>query len=707
MRIIELDFECRSLINLKKAGAEKYARDPSTEILCLLWLNNGLWHTWHPAMVDDGVLSSHRFLVTAAKNEDYIFTAHNAGFEEAIWRNIMVPLYGFPELPIERWDCTMAACAVKGWPLKLGDAGHWAGNQWKDMPSSKFTIDLSKVEGRDIRGRLHKARWDERHKYPTVTDWRLPDVFEADLTGIVIPYCKQDVVVEKSILNRVGILRGHSKERTVWLDDQRMNHRGVALDVPFILAASTVVRRAAGPLLQKFQTITGLQKLGSPRLKDWCMSNGVAIENLQKTTIDKLIRSHDEDENDDYGIEEDSLAGNDVGGTDFDWVGLPDQVREALQIKALLGGAAVKKLPSMLACVCNDGRAYGVTQFYAAHTGRWGGRLFQPQNFPRQSAGADPELVVAAIMSGDPAVVESELGMPALVAVARALRHAIIAPPGKQLVVGDYKSIEAVIVLALAGRLDLAQQLAGGLPVYMEMAEQIYNQPRGTWAVADKELYKRYKELEHVQEYTIGKNTILGCGFQMGPEKFRARYCPEQPVEFAEHVVDTYRKQFAPEVRDMWYDLERVSLAAVKGKPGATESGIYYELNDDWLVGNLPNGWQKIWYPKPRLGVGKFDNECWAYQRSSHGQGVVQMYGGLETENYVQALARGILCGALHRLDQAGWNPILTCHDEITCEVDEDMVDLKVFDELMTRPDRSSAGIPIAVESWYGKRYKK
>jgi hypothetical protein len=92
------------------------------------------------------------------------------------------------------------------------------------------------------------------------------------------------------------------------------------------------------------------------------------------------------------------------------------------------------------------------------------------------------------------------------------------------------------------------------------------------------------------------------------------------------------------------------------------------------------------------------------------GGGTVDMYGGLETENYIQALARGVMVGALARLDAAGWSPILTEHDKIICEVDEDKVDMVQFDKLMegespTNPWISQLGLPIKVESWNGTSY--
>ncbi len=74
-----------------------------------------------------------------------IFEAHNAGFEQAIWHYIMVPRYGMPPVPIERWDCTMARCLYNGLPAKLETAAQVLGlSEQKDMEGSALTISLSK-----------------------------------------------------------------------------------------------------------------------------------------------------------------------------------------------------------------------------------------------------------------------------------------------------------------------------------------------------------------------------------------------------------------------------------------------------------------------------------------------------------------------------------------------------------------------------------
>ena len=670
---VELDFETRSLCDLKVAGGWRYAEDVTSEIICLVYNMEG-WReplVWTPGCDD----RSFRLL---AGNPDTIFVAHNAAFEQAIWQHHMVDVYGFPPIPVERWDCTLAACAWKGLPLALDKVGRALRlNMSKDKDGNKLTLGMSKL---DKHGNLSALTAENRAR--------------------IIQYCAQDVVVERGVMQRVGLISQENQlERRIWVYDQKINQRGVRLDMDFVDAAQKVVSTATVPLLQEFRDLTGLVKVGSPKLKDWCASNGVPVENLQKGYLADLLGSKEDDQDDPdpaHGYQ--SLAGDDGGCLPPE--GLPDVVREVLGIRTMLGGAAVKKLKRMQACCGYDGRARGLLQYYAAHSGRWGGRLLQPQNFPRETTGFDPEIAVAAIMSGSPEVVERELGMPALEAVARSLRHALVPDEGKVFLVGDYAQIEARIVLALAGQHDKTKLMVSGNDPYIDMAQQIFNVVEVT-----------------KEQRATGKNSVLGCGFQMGAAKFHARYCGQQPMVFAERAIETYRTEWAPKVPKVWYALEEASLKTVETAQPHSAYGITFAIEGEWLTMTLPNQWQKLWYYKPHMGTGKFDNPCWKFLKAKGAtMAPVDMYGGIITENAVQAMARGVMCGAIDRLERAGFPVVLTVHDEIICEVPENKLDGNEADEVRFRelmeyvqPDGwiAKMKVPIAVETWVGTRYRK
>jgi DNA polymerase bacteriophage-type len=512
----------------------------------------------------------------------------------------------------------------------------------------------------------------------------------------IMDYCRQDVVVENGVKGRIGLLS--EAEQRVWQLDQSINRRGVRLDLAFVAACQTVVDKASAPLRAEFQDLTGLGKVGSPKLLDWCLENGTKLDNLQKKTLAKLLDMEEDDGSPDAGYG--SLAGENDDNKEL--CGsmyaerLPSAVRRVLEIRQMLGGAAIKKLKRMQACCGYDGRARGLLQYHAAHSGRWGGRLLQPQNFPRDTIkGCDPERAVDAILSGNPAIVERELGLHALDAVARSLRHALVADEGKVFVVGDYAQIEARIVLALAGQYDKTELIAAGQSPYLDFGAIMFGRPIS-------------KDIN--AEYIPSKAGVLGCGFQCGPENFNIKFLGCEDIATSELVVNTYRKEWAPKVPQVWYGLERASLNAVQDAKPHEAYGVVYKRDGEFLRCDLPSGWQHLWYYGPALGESRFGNLAWNSMQSKQGKWIkVDMYGGLETENVDQALARGLLVEAMFRVEKAGMPIVLTCHDEIMVEVDEDKADEVQFKQLMiqSRPWAEEMRIPVDAEVWTGTRYRK
>jgi DNA polymerase len=204
-------------------------------------------------------------------------------------------------------------------------------------------------------------------------------------------YCDQDVQGEIEDFNKLGYLP--PDERRVWLLDQRINERGIKLDLPFITAAQKIVREASVPLLGEFSKLTGgLKPTQVEKFMGWMEERGTRLPNLQKETLAALLGSEEDDDG------EYELDGGDIE--------LSEDVHRALSIRQLVGSASVKKLARMDQCVCFDGRARGTMQYHGAGPGRWAGRLFQPHNFPRgvlrvDGYAPDPNELVATILTGD------------------------------------------------------------------------------------------------------------------------------------------------------------------------------------------------------------------------------------------------------------------------------------------------------------------
>lgn len=698
MKYVVPDFETRSACDLKKCGAWRYAEDPTTEILCLSFTlpSGGIVSLWGNALYyDPSRIDRPGTLESLIADPEVMFVPHNAAFEKAHWRAIMVPVYGWPDIPNSRWDDSMARCANLVIPQDLDMAARVLRlSELKDNEGSAFTIALSK--------------FDKRGRWPELTQ---------EVMRRVTTYCGQDCVTQRELRERVGTLS--PAERQVWLLDQRINERGVRLDLGLIAAMQKVVDGATEPMLKRFTEITGIKKLGSQDLKGWCHDRGVHIPNLQKETIAELLS--DDPDNDEY----DTLAGDDTP----EYRTLPDEVRAALHIKQLVGSAAVKKLHRANACVSLDGRARGLLQYHGAGPGLWAGRLLQPQNFPRGTLVAEKwedaeefvERKISAIFTGDWQHVETFVG-PAVETVVSSLRHIIIPSDGRELVVGDFAGIQARVVLAGAGQHDKTALMASGVSTYVDLACSIYKMPPIDWSKGKdyfKPLVKAFKE-QFLEKYQMGKFAQLGLGFQMGAKKFKKRYAPKHSLEFAQGIVDTFRDDWASEVPALWHALEDAACDTVWERVPHEAYGVLFKLEDCWMTARLPSG-RKLYYfnPKPiRKEMAWSTDEkpdirrAWTYQARKMGKWLtVDAFGGLLAENFASGLARDLLVSAMFKAEKNGLPIVLTVHDEIVSDVKPSSQTSNHVTLRQIMEDRPQWAIemkvPIEAETWSGDRYRK
>lgn len=275
------------------------------------------------------------------------------------------------------------------------------------------------------------------------------------------------------------------------------------------------------------------------------------------------------------------------------------------------------------------------------------------------------------------------------------LRRSLLAPKGQVIVVADSAQIEARVLAWLAGQRDIVEAFALRKDVYKLMACGIY--------LADLE------EVTPEQRF-VGKVCVLGLGFGMGSLKLRqtlAQGVMGPPVkvseEEAKHIVDTYRRKNW-RIKQCWTDMETIITAMTVG--GA---GEYGPLSYGKGFIKLPNG---LFLQYPGLhGEAIVSRGDLTMTETSYltRVGRAKLYGGLLTENVVQALARCIVAEQMLKVQDAGYRVVTMTHDEIVFLADENKADeaLDCALEIMSTPPAWATGLPLAAEGGWDVNYSK
>lgn len=625
MRYVVHDFETASRCDLLKRGAWVYAQDMSTFVLCYGY-----------KVVTDGrpaptrVLSEHELhkvdpaLLELVNDPSVIFLAHNNSFEAAMWKFHMEPM-GYPPLPPERCHDTMASAAMKALPLGL-DAVTTALDLpiRKDMEGHRLMLQLCKPDRYDSWG--HHA----------------PEAM-ARLRTYNVGDCDGQLGVHLA----VGGL-GKS-ERETWIADQHINQRGIRIDREFVHACIDVLNQVRVPMTARFRELTGLNPTQREKVLNWVNTQGIALGDMKKATLDAIL-----DPDDEFGIED---------FTDP----LPYHIHEVLTLRRSLASSSVAKLDRMLQCVGRDGRVRYTMQYHGARTGRWSGRLIQIQNYPRgeiqERQRLTPEILADAILTRDVERIRDLWGDDIFSAIISSLRSCIVPETGKVLVAGDYAAVEARNLLSMAGQHDKVALMHSGVDVYSEMASMIFKRPINRKLSEDK------------KEGQIGKNSVLGNGYGLGPVGFRARFIPNEPIDLAMLAVNTYRQDFAPMVPKFWYGLYEASANAVWCNEARTYefAGVAFRREGDFLSMLLPS-MRKIWYHRPRKEKNinpttKLEYPAWSFM-SYQGKKFRRhaAWHGMITADCIQGLSRDLTVHAIKTCEREGMPVVFSAHDEVVTE---------------------------------------
>jgi len=657
--MIYLDFETRSEADIKKVGAWEYSLHPSTDIICLATKQN----LGGVSLITQEQLQTltrkkevgRTILSEAVIEGKEIFESHNAFFEQAIWKNIMVKRYGWPEIVDHRWRCSAAVAAYHALPRSLQTAGAALGlGVVKDLEGKKVMLQLCKPKSKTGGFMLPE---DSADKFQTLYD-----------------YCKSDVEAEYALSTRLGGLP--KRELEIWQLDQKINLRGVYVDREAVRGALKILEEYIGKLSKEVLEISeGAFETVNQRAKvmAWCQEQGESVNAYDKAYLAGVI----------------------------DGIKNP-KVKRILEIRQALGKTSTAKYEAMLNSSTSDGRIRDVLKYHGALTGRWSGRLVQFQNLPRGNI-KDMDTSVKMIKRGSATAIEM-LHSNVMNFMSAAIRGMVCAPEGKLLVVSDFAAIEARVLGWLAGSEKMLAQFRNGEDLYKDMASKIYHVP---------------VEEVTAEQRQLGKAAILGAGYGMGEATFY-KTCLSWGITVSEDLarvaIQAYRNNY-PQVPLCWKEQERAAYAAVRSRQKIICGKITWSLENGFLKCLLPSG-RSLHYYSPKFEIKKSDwgdgVELTYLGEKLGGCYRISTYGGKLVENIVQAIARDLMAEAMLRVEESGFEVVLSVHDELVAEFDtagltkDDLVKVqKNFDSLMAKTPDWAVGCPVESSGWIGKHYKK
>lgn len=586
MRILSIDIETYSDVDLSKSGVYPYAESDNFEILFFGYSVDG-----HPPQVIDLANGEHLpdDIIAALTDPNVIKTAYNAMFERiCISKHLGLPKGTY--LDPTQWHCTMVWAATLGLPMSLAGVGAVLGLDKQKMSEGKDLIKFFCIPDKDgnrHHPKVHPGKWE---------------LFKS--------YNCRDVEVEIAIQQR---LAKYPVPNFVWNEyhlDQQINDRGIGVDMELVRHAITINEDIKNEITAEIQALTMLDNPNSvQQMKEWLAENGMETESLGKQAVKELLET------------------------------APPELAKVLSLRQQLAKSSVKKYDAMLSSHCIDDRIRGMFQFYGANrSGRFSGRLVQLQNLYRNSM---PHLDTARdlikaddietldLLFGDIPDVLSQLIRTALVPKA----------PYKRFIVADFTSIEGVVLSWLAGEQWRLDVFKNGGDIYCISASKIFGVP-----VVKHGINGHLRQKGKIAELACGYGGSVGAMKAMGAQEMGLS------DDEIQQIVTDWRDASPNIVKLWWdvdravkKCIKEKTEANVKGLHIFCESGfLFIELPSGRRlayvkpkIGENKFGGESVTY----MGVG--EQKKWER---------IESYGPKFVENIIQGIARDILLHAMMNL---------------------------------------------------------
>lgn len=696
--ILWLDLETYSETPIRN-GTHAYAEN--VEIMLFAWAIDS-----DPVQVWD-VTANTKIpleLRLALQHPDVLIYAHNSHFDRTVLNHAMP---GVAAGGVERWRDTMVKALAHGLPGSLGDLCD--------------ILSVSQDKAKDKAGKqLIQLFCKPRPKNSTIR--RATAKTHPVKWQRFVEYAGLDIDAMREIDKKLPAWNYSGQELALWHSDQRINDRGVFMDVQLAEAAVTAVEMEQKVLAKRTRELTDNEVQAATQrdamLKHIAEAFGIELPDMQASTLQRRVNDPD----------------------------LPFELRELLAIRLQASSTSTSKYKTLMKGVSRDGRLRGTLQFCgASRTGRWAGRLFQPQNLPRPTLKqADIDFGIEALKAGCADLLYDDV----MQLTSSALRGCIMAPAGKKLVVSDLSNIEGRVLAWLAGE-------KWKLQAFRDYDTIIGTDEKGEAIRAGHDLYKLayaksfgvHPDEVDKDQRQVGKVQELALGYEGGVGAFLTfslaynidleemasaaidnipRHTLDEAVRAYEWAVKQKRtyglskrayvvcdsfKRLWREAHaatfSFWKEIDQATRRAI-ATPGITISCRKLKLRRDgsWLRIQLPSG-RAVCYPGARIddsgkisymGINTYSRK---WQR-------LQTYGGKLAENVTQATARDVMAANMPGVEDNGYDIILTVHDEILTESpDHPDFSHQHLSDLLSTTLAWAEGLPLSAGGFEAYRYRK
>lgn len=685
--VLYLDCETYNTRDIKVGT---YAYSETAEILLIAYAENDGEVRVYDAAAPGAPGELRRFKDAVARAGELV--AHNAMFDRTVLGR------HFPEMrDPARWRCTMVGALSHSLPGALAAAGAALGLKEGDAKQA--------ADGKRLINRFCKPA-PSNHKADRYNRGTHPDEWAR-----FVEYARRDVVAMREVDRR---LPKWNAEWPLWRLDQRVNDRGFRVDAALVAAGAAEAARESVALRAEFQALTGGAVMSlTQRVKLKAYLADEYLLELPDTKAETVTRFLD------HGVNHPTL-------------------RRILELMVQGNKTSTAKYKALAPATSADGRFRGGLQFSGAgRTSRWGGRVFQPHNLPSRdlppketTAQYIEDLIAGADLSG----YENPMKQ-----ASAALRGVLIAPPGRKLAVADLSAIEGRVAAWLAGetwKLDAFAAFDADprpkdqkreLDLYVVTAARMLAKRPEDIADAERSLGK-VAELAlgyaggvgALQNFAKGKmaalTPILDPGelrraaenyAAWGRDRDKGETAPGEWVA-SEAVKLTWRGRH-PRLRGLWRACADAARAALQSPGTAVRAGPRLAFRagaragTGYLLCRLPSG-RMLTYVGPRMGEdGSIsymgvdpERKTWVRQRT---------YGGKLVENACQAVARDVLAASMAPAEAAGFEIVLTVHDEIVAETTNGTGE--GLARIMAAPPPWADGLPLNAEGETLQRYRK